>query len=110
MRRDFVAELKSIIQKVDATASVRVPELKVRRYNIHKRSLPAFPRLDKIVIFDVTKEEADWWLEHRLQPVVYLEEPTEAKRLIYYDIIPTDATEEERSIYYHDKKTTEVKL
>lgn len=108
MKRDFVAELKSIIRKVDAPAPVRVPEMIVRRYNIHKRSLPASPKFDRVVVFDVTKEEAVWWLEHRLQPFVYLEEATETKRLIYYDIVPVNATDAERSIYYNDLPAQKV--
>ncbi len=94
MKRDFGAELKQIIQNVN-----HVKPLAVVRYNIHKRSLPV--GLDKVVVFDVTRSEALWWIEHRLQSVVYFNEITESKQIIYYDVVPTDATNEEKSVFYN---------
>ena len=70
-----------------------------RPYNIHKRSLPV--GIDKIIVFGVTKEDAEWWLECKLKPKCYENGPDDSKTLIYYDIVPVDATPKERSIYYN---------
>lgn len=84
----------------------RKPEPPVKRFNIHKRSLP--PGIDKIVVLNVTKEEAEWWVERRLKTKCYNNDADESKTLIYYDIIPVDATPRERSIYFnHHPVTTE---
>lgn len=71
----------------------------VKLYNVHKRSLP--PGIDKIVVFGVTKEEAEWWVEHKLKTRCYENGPDDSKTVIFYDVIPVDATPRERSIYYN---------
>lgn len=90
------------------------PELSVRFYNIHKRSLP--PGIDKVVVINVTKEEAEFILNHisekrkiaLLKPRAYQDDSEDSKTLIYYDILPVNAKPNERSIYYNsDTITTE---
>lgn len=80
------------------------PEPPVKRFNIHKRSLPV--GIDKIVIFSVTKEEAAWWVEYKLKTRCHENVPDESKTLIYYDVIPVGATPRERSIYFNMAKLT----
>lgn len=77
-----------------------------KKFNIHKRSLP--PEIDKIVVFGVTKEEAEWLLNHNsknliplLKSKLYQDDSRETKTLIYYDVIPVGATAREKSIYYN---------
>src|SRR3990167_712963 len=80
----------------------RKPEPPVKLYNIHKRSLPiGNPPLDKIVVFGVTKLEAEWWVEYKLKTKCYEYGPDDSKTLIYFDIIPDGATPKERSIYFN---------
>lgn len=72
----------------------------VLRYNLHKRSLP--PGLDQIIAVDVTKEDIEL-LKKRAKnhfEAVVLPDDT----VIYYDLIPIDATPEQKSIYYNDPK------
>lgn len=79
----------------------------LKRFNIHKRSLPiGNPPLDKIVVFRVTKAEAEWWINHVLLTKAYHDEVENTKTLIYYDAIPIDAQPHERSIYYNPKNFT----
>lgn len=104
--RDFSAELRARIRKMDRlepeTPAPVVPE--VKRYNIHKRSLPV--GIDKIVVIGVTKAEADWWIENRLQTRCYENAPYDSKTIIYYDVLPIDAKPVERSIYFNSRPVT----
>lgn len=79
----------------------KVEEPPIKRFNVHKRSLPV--GLDKIVLFAVTKDEAQWWVEWKLKTKVFNDEVNETKTIIYFDIIPVDATPKERSIYFNTK-------
>src|SRR6185295_10951328 len=80
------------------------PPIPVKRYNIHKRSLPV--GIDKIVVFNVTKQEADWWVERKLKTRCYENGPDDSKTLVYYDIIPVGATPKEKSIYFNTHPVT----
>lgn len=82
----------------------RKPEPPVKLFNVHKRSLP--PGLDKIVVFAVTKQEAEWWVEHKLKTKCYEYGPDDSKTVIYYDILPVGATPRERSIYNNSGPVT----
>lgn len=77
----------------------RKEDKSVKLYNVHKRSLP--PGIDKIVVFNLTKEEAEWWVENKLKARCYENAPDDSKTVIYYDIVPVDATPRERSIYHN---------
>lgn len=108
MSRDFIAELKARIRKLDnpqppaPVVEEHKPEPPIRRYNIHKRSLPVgMPPLDKIVVFAVTKAEAEWWINNILRARVYQDDERDLKTLIYYDAVPLDAQPRERSIFYN---------
>lgn len=73
----------------------------VKRFNIHKRSLP--PGIDKVVVLAVTKAEAAWWVEHVLKTKSYQDDTRDTKTLIYFDVVPVDATPRERSIYHNPR-------
>ena len=77
------------------------PEPPVKRFNIHKRSLPV--GIDKVVVIGVTKDEAAWWIETKLKTKCYENGPDDSKTLIYFDIIPVGATPKERSIYFNTR-------
>lgn len=76
----------------------------IKRFDVHKRSLPVGnPPLDKIVVFAVTKAEAEWWINHILKAKSYQDDERDLKTLIYYDAVPVDAQPKERSIYYNPR-------
>lgn len=81
------------------THNRRKEDKPVKLFNVHKRSLP--PGVDRIVVFGVTKEEAEWWVENKLKTKCYENGPDDSKTLIYFDIIPVDAVPRERSIYFN---------
>lgn len=84
-----------------------IEERLVKRFNIHKRSLPiGNPPLDKIVVFAVTKAEAEWWINRILIAKAYHDEVENTKTMIYYDAIPVDAQPNERNVYYNPKNFT----
>lgn len=77
---------------------------RVKKFNIHKRSLPpGRPPLDKIVVFSVTKAEAEWWIEHILKAKCYQDDARDLKTIIYFDMVPVDAQPRERSIYFNPR-------
>lgn len=92
-----------VIEQSKLVVKQREPESddfdKVKCYNIHKRSLPV--GIDAVVVFGVTKEESEWWIEYALKPKCYENGPDDSKTVIYYDVIPVDATPKERSIYFN---------
>lgn len=114
---DFLAKFKKICADIDTPEIVPikkeekpVTEKKVRLFNIYKRSLP--PGLDKLVVFGVTKEEAEMLLAHvsanriaLLAAKSYQEDDKETKTIVYYDMIPVDAKPHERSIYFNPPET-----
>src|SRR5262245_42333002 len=105
-KRDFIAELKARLRRLDEPPAPPVEESKpepiVRRYNIHKRALPVGnPPLDKIVVFAVTKAEAEWWINNVLRAKSYHDDERDTKTIIYYDAVPVDAQPRERSILHN---------
>lgn len=66
-------------------------------YNIHKRSLPV--GTDKIVVHGATKEEAEDMMRTMFKAKEKLQ--NEVTNVIYYDMVPIDATEEEKSVFYN---------
>lgn len=97
-----------IKQTVAAATSMDIGSPNVRpisrRFNIHKRSLP--PGIDKPVVFNVAKKEAEWWIDRILRTRCYINDPDDSKTLVYYDAVPIGATPRERSIYYNTKEIT----
>lgn len=83
------------------------------RFNIHKRSLPV--GIDKIVVFNVTKPQAERLLSSAVDSAggllfatrSYYDAVKESKTLIYFDVVPVDATPSERSIFYNPAKVVE---
>lgn len=109
--RNFQAELKARMSQIDKEYAE--PMIKVigermpvkappRLYNIYKRSLP--PGIDKAVVIGVVKTEAEFWCEFVLKPKSYNNDSDDTKTLIYYDMLPQDATPQERNIYYNPKQ------
>lgn len=105
MSRDFISELKARFRAVDNPKprfeELLLEEATVKRFNIHKRSLP--PGIDKIVVLNVTKRGAEWWTKHILKTKCYENAPDDSKTLIYFDIIPVGARPREKSIYFNTK-------
>lgn len=104
------ARLKETLGIGAATEPVPVPPMprydkpieempKVKLFNVHKRSLPV--GIDKIVLFNAPRAEAEWWVEHKLKTKAYQDDIEESKTVIYYDIIPVDAKPKERSVFYN---------
>lgn len=85
-------------------APKQMPERPMRgkRFNVHKRSLPlGVPPMDKIVFFNVSRKEAELIVAKFLKTKCYEDDARQTKTVIYYDIIPVDATPRERSIYFN---------
>lgn len=108
MKRDFIAELQRISRALDGGVPRIVDENerkpKGRRYNVHKRSLP--PGVDKPVLFglgsrqlaeDVIENATDSKGVRTFGPIV-----TE-KGATYYEAVPADANESERSVYHNPR-------
>lgn len=104
--RDFVGEFQKRVKRIDKIESLApIPEnAVVRRYNVHKRSLPA--GIDNIVVLNVTKLEAEWWIENKLKAKVYHNNAEDTKTIVYYDVVPVDASPKERSIYFNNHPVT----
>lgn len=75
----------------------------IKLYTIHKRSLPV--GLDKIVVFGITKTEAEWLVGSVLKSRCYENGPDDSKTLIYFDILPLNATPKEHSVYHNPSMT-----
>lgn len=104
MLRDFKAELKARLDAIENRLSRKktddAPVIPVvRRFNIHKRSLPA--GLDTVVVYNVTQLEAAYWIEKGLKARHILDDAQQPKGVVYFDAVPVDATYLERSIYFN---------
>lgn len=110
--RDFSEEFKLRLRKINELNKPKTKPLDEKGeklYNIHKRSLPV--GIDDIVVMRVTKAEAEFLLNHRsecsqtplLTPQSYQHDDKDSKTIIYYDIIPVDATPRERNVYYNKR-------
>lgn len=108
---------EELIPKPEQTAVVEVPRPLPkgfkRHFNIHKRSLP--PGIDKIVVLNVELEaEAEWLIDHAVDSqgkrifgmTLYVDDSKQSKTYTYYDVVPSDATPKERSIYYNKRELT----
>lgn len=72
----------------------------VQWFNVHKRSLP--PALDRIAVYGVTQAEGEWLILNKLKAKVC--DNNEGSEIIYFDLVPVDATLNERSIYHNPSK------
>lgn len=120
---DFLAKFKTICKNIDnpeieivQVKKQETPVLKesVKLFHIYKRSLP--PGLDKVVVFNVTKEEAEMLLAHvsvnrvhLMADKAYQDDARESKTIVYYDMIPADAKPHERSIYFNPPETRKAR-
>lgn len=89
----------------------------VRRFNIHRRSLPI--GVDKIVLFSLpSKEVAEKVIEKTVNRAghqvfntkLYINEPDQTKTYIFYEAVPEDATPEERSVFHNPSQVTKEQL
>jgi hypothetical protein len=105
MLRNFIEEFKLRIHKVDNPEPPKPryeepsADLPIKRFNIHKRSLPI--GIDNIVVVGVTKNEAEWWVEKILKTKCYQNDPDSTKTIVYFDIIPVGAKPKEKSIFFN---------
>lgn len=107
--RNFVAELKSFIQSIDEPTDMPRYEArkpKSKKYNIHKRSLPA--GVDIPIFFGVTKNESELLISQFLKSKVLVDEQKDKTSVLYYDVIATDAPVEEYNIFFNDRPLTTV--
>jgi len=96
----FIDKFKAKVRQLDKPRyDAFKPEPMIKRFNIYKRSLPV--GLDKIVVIGVTKEEANWWIQYKLKTKSYQDNTNDLITLIYFDIVPVDATLKELSIYFN---------
>ena len=89
--KEKILEIKDTIKNVEKTLTEDV--IKKRKpivilYNVHKRSLP--PEINKCILYNLTEEEANWWISTKLKPklVEYIEDGP--RKVIYYDKVRTD--------------------
>ncbi len=126
---DFVAEFKRRAKVIDNTPAVveavvtepavaaivpiKQDEPSEPLFNVHKRSLPVQnPPLDKVVLFNVTKTEFEALKTNRedkyflkdLKGQCQTRVDERSESLIYYDLVPVNATAAERSIYYNPQE------
>jgi hypothetical protein len=108
MPRDFQDELRKRLAAIDKGRPIYEKIKEEKLFNIHKRSLPV--GIDKKIVFRVTKEDAEWWVEKRLKAHSYQDDSRDTKTLIYYDIIPIGATPREKSIYFNKGPITREEI
>lgn len=109
--RNFLAEFRARMKTIDAPAitvaaieaaqALPAERLIQRRYNIHKRSLPV--GIDKVVMYNLPKFDAERLLEKTFKTKLFHNDNKDSKTLIYYEMIPSDATPQERNIYFRDE-------
>lgn len=82
------------------------PRATVPLYEIRKVTLPPDKKYEhgKVVVYGVTLQEAEWWLEHRLKPKSYQDDVTEMKTLVFYEKFLIGASPKERSIYSNPER------
>ena len=122
---DFLAKFKKICADIDNPLPVietipvprqvsEVEERPVKLFNVYKRSLP--PGLDKVIVFNVTREEAEMLVNHvsfnnihLLADKCYQDDARETKTIVYYDIIPVNAKPHERNIFFNPPETRKAR-
>lgn len=110
MERNFTAELRSFITTLDkpaVPASTEEEKPKARRYNIHRRSLP--PGVDIKVLFGIfSKQLAEDIIENATDysGVRLFKSVVTDKGVIFYEPVPMDATERERSPFHNEGPIT----
>lgn len=78
-----------------------VPEIKKELWEIRKLTLPVNKRYPqgKVVVYGVTKEEANWWIVNKLKVKSYQDDATDMKTIVMYEKFLIDGTPKERNIY-----------
>lgn len=110
--KSFLEQWQDIIKKIDEKPTTKPkaryeesqPEPPYIPFNVHKRSLPA--GTDKIVLLNLSRKNAEWWVENRLKAKIIKGSGEEIDPIIYYDIVPADASPDEHSIYFNPGPTT----
>lgn len=75
-------------------------------YEVRRITLPVNKAYEhgKVVLYGVTAQEADWWLDNRFKPKVYIDDETNVKTLVFYEKFPINGTPSEKSIYANPEK------
>lgn len=88
-----------------------VPVTTKELFNVHRRTLPVGG--DRIVLWNLTKKEFDDMklnrLDHDLMKDLTGQCRTHVENdntIVYYDLVPVNATEEEKSVYFNEKVLT----
>lgn len=87
-------------------------EVKVDLYEVRKILLPvdsAFPQ-GKVIVSNLTKEEADWWVTEKLKVKSYQDDTTDMKTLVFYEKFLIGGTPKERSIYSNPERFCTVEF
>lgn len=114
---DFINEFKKRIKKIDESFDLayiesikQIPMVEKRRYNIHKRSIP--PKFDGVVVYNIpSKEQAEYMIENAVdnsgrkvfRTRLYNEDDKDNKTYVFYEPVPSDATANERNIYFNSE-------
>lgn len=121
MENEFIKKFKQKIQQIDSGVAPAAPvsEIVIERledpqeplYNVHKRSLPVGE--DTVAMFNVTKAEFDALKLNRVDKDLMKDlkgqcqtHITKEDTVVYYDLVPVNATAAERSVYYNPKELT----
>lgn len=111
MSYDFLKELKTRISEINRKIemdkflqnTIEVNEKTL--FNIHKRSLPV--KIDKVVMFNLEKEEAEKMLLDRFKTKVVTHPTEDLKTVIYYDLVPAGSSKIEKSVFYNTEDVYE---
>lgn len=70
-------------------------------YDVKKVTLPVDPAAPQgtVVLYNVTREEADWWIAEKLKAKSYEDDTTGMKTLVFYEKFLVGGKPKERSIY-----------
>lgn len=75
-------------------------------WEVRKITLPVdseYPQ-GQVILYGVTKAEAEWWLENKLKTKSYHDDTTDFKTIVTYEKFPIDGTPKERNIYSNPER------
>lgn len=83
-----------------------VQEVKVPLWEVRKITLPVDPEYPqgKVVLYAVSKEEAEWWLENKFKVKSYQDDTDDSKTLVFFEKFLIDGTPKERNIYSNPER------
>jgi len=98
---DFLQKFKEVCLEIDEVIPKHI-RIEEKLFNIHKRSLPV--GIDKIVLVGVTKEEGEKLIENSLKSRIFYDSDKDSKTIIYYDLLPQDASPKEKNVFFNPLK------